>query len=275
MAVNEDDTVSKNNAPPDLGAVVLSAAPPVHADSVRAQGPRTASAEPEAMALVRHALKVCPLMNRWPESVLDQLARIASLHRYDKDSPLTEAMRSRREAIVVVAGRLLVEGVDAQGGRHVLALHGPGEIVGLVRLLEHVQFMYFFQVAQDTVLVHLPADPLMAVLDAHPMLWRDVSLLLMSRLHDLIARQQRRATGDMSRQVADMLLRLTPSIGKSGEGGVPVHLRLAQGDLAAMLGITRQTLSKELVRLQHAGVIAMGYGRLDLLDLQALRQRAG
>ncbi|MPN58255.1 hypothetical protein SDC9_205958 [bioreactor metagenome] len=35
----------------------------------------------------------------------------------------------------------------------------------------------------------------MTVLDAHPALWRDVCMLVLERLHEQIATQQRRALG--------------------------------------------------------------------------------
>lgn len=227
------------------------------------------------LALIRHALKVCPLMNQWPASVIDQLAAGARLGRYSTQSPMTEQVQASREAIVVVSGRLLIEGVDAAGSRFVLAVHGPGEILGLVRLLEHIRFMYHFQVEPGTVLVHLPAPLLIGVLDAHPRLWRDVSMLLMLRLHDLIARQQRRAMGHMSQQVADLLLRLSVSIGKPMEGGQRVGMSVCQSDLADMLSVSRQTVNKELRLLHDAGVIHAAYGRIDILDVPALRLRAG
>lgn len=232
-------------------------------------------ADTESIALIRNALKVCPLMNGWPDSVLNGLAAASRLGRYGKPSALTEESWSSREAIVVVSGRLMVVGVDTAGARFVLALHGPGEILGLVRMLDHIQFLYDFQVAQDTVLVHLPAAALMAVLDAHPVLWRDVSMLALSRLHDVIARQQRRALGDTDSHLADMLLRLAASIGKPMAGGAQLSLALSQTDLAAMMAMSRQTVNKALHLLRDAGVIEVAYGRIDILDFQALRRRAG
>ena len=45
---------------------------------------------------------------------------------------------------------------------------------------------------------------------------------------------------------------------------------VSQEALAMMLGITRQTLSKELKVLAHAGVLSMGYGRIEIVSLPDL-----
>ena len=48
-----------------------------------------------------------------------------------------------------------------------------------------------------------------------------------------------------------------------------------QEALAMMLGVTRQTLSKELNALAEERVIALGYGRIELLSLDALQRLGG
>jgi len=50
---------------------------------------------------------------------------------------------------------------------------------------------------------------------------------------------------------------------------------LPQEALAMMLGVTRQTLSKELNALAEEKVIALGYGRIELLSLDALQRVGG
>lgn len=50
------------------------------------------------------------------------------------------------------------------------------------------------------------------------------------------------------------------------------RVALPQEALAMMLGVTRQTLSKELNALAGEGVVALGYGRIELLSLEALQR---
>lgn len=228
----------------------------------------------DPVALIRCALGLCPLMNRWPGEVLDKLAAVAHLGRYDRRTPIMVGERSRREVLLVAAGRLEVEGVNASGHRFVLSMHGPGEIVGLVRLLKNIRFVYDFQVHEGTVLVHLPGDPLLAILDEHPQLWRDVCLLMLSRLHEQIATQQRRALGQTANHVADALVHLALAHGQAVKGGSALSLRISQSDLAAMLAMSRQTVNKELHALALCGAIDAAYGRIIVRDLDALRRAA-
>lgn len=58
-----------------------------------------------------------------------------------------------------------------------LSLIGPGEVVGLVRLLKVGARLYDYHAHEDTVLVHLPSEAQHAVLDQTSLLWKDVALL--------------------------------------------------------------------------------------------------
>ncbi len=49
------------------------------------------------------------------------------------------------------------------------------------------------------------------------------------------------------------------------------NVALPQEALAMMLGVTRQTLSKELNALAAEGLVSLGYGRIELLSLDALQ----
>jgi CRP/FNR family cyclic AMP-dependent transcriptional regulator len=52
-----------------------------------------------------------------------------------------------------------------------------------------------------------------------------------------------------------------------------LRVGVSQEALAMMLGITRQTLSKELKALVEAGVLNLGYGQIDIVSLKGLERR--
>ncbi|MEZ0309350.1 MAG: helix-turn-helix domain-containing protein [Ramlibacter sp.] len=50
---------------------------------------------------------------------------------------------------------------------------------------------------------------------------------------------------------------------------------MSQADLARMLGASRSKVNEELRRLQDAGLIRIGYGRINLLQCAGLSEIAG
>ena len=231
--------------------------------------PRKPLNEPDA-ELIRRALAGCEMLCDWPADALYALAASARLERYHRRATIE---RHRREVLVVVSGRLEVETIDPTGARFVLHIVGPGEITYLMRMLESPAFIYDCLVHEGSVVVHLPIDALRAVLDAHPLLWRGLSMLIMQRLHTQVVRQQRRAFGHMGSHVADLLVELVCTQGRPGDDGL-LSLRLSQSDIAAMLAVSRQTVNKELRVLAQSGLIDADYGRITVRDLEGLKRIA-
>ena len=63
--------------------------------------------------------------------------------------------------------------------------------------------------------------------------------------------------------------------GRSVDGGVQLALKLSQDELAAMLGVSRQSLNRELMALHADGFVSSAYARITLHDVAALSALAG
>ena len=191
----------------------------------------------DPLALIRRSIGLCQMMRNWPAPVLDTLAAAARLGRYARHEQILAEDPLRREVLVVASGGVAVDSVDASGARFLLSIHGPGEITALMRLLEDVGFVYDFHAREPTVLVHIPADALLGALDC---------------------------------QLANAVVQLARVHGRIAQGSATLHVRVSQSDLAAMLSVSRQTVNKELRRLEQRGLLHAEYGRLEILDLPGL-----
>lgn len=225
-----------------------------------------------ATALIRRAIGLCSLMRNWPPQALDRLAQTAWLGRYQRREPILVNQPRRREIFIEVSGAVTVDSVDADGTRFLLTTFAPGEAGGLIRLLEDRAFVYSFHAAQPTALVHIPCAPMRAVLDAHPLLWKDVCLVALQRSHEQILQQRRRGLGRLDQRVADAVLQLAHQQAAADAPGAGLIVQATQSDLAAMLSLSRQTVNKVLARLVQGGLLRVDYGRLALLDVPALRR---
>jgi CRP-like cAMP-binding protein len=76
-------------------------------------------------------------------------------------------------------------------------------------------------------------------------------------------------------RVARTLVMLAAQHGQGGAEGVEIQLRLTQEEYADMLGVSRQSLNRELRALEQAGAISLTYARLVVRDLAALREFIG
>lgn len=202
----------------------------------------------------------------------------ARMERYSRRTQVLAHDRHRRELLVVVSGCLEISSMSSNGRKYVNALLGPGQVAPLVRLLEDVPLAYDYHAHEDSVIVHLPSDAVIAVLDAEPVLWRDVAKLGLQRQRLSIVLLQNQMLNSIHGRVAATLMSLVHFYNGQGPGtgeddGGPL-VRLSQNDLAAMLGLSRQTINKELGRLVEEGAIDMRYKRIRIVDAERLARIA-
>ena len=199
----------------------------------------------------------------------------ARMERYSRRTQVLAHDRHRRELLVVVSGCLEISSMSSHGRKYVNALLGPGQVAPLVRLLEDVPLPYDYHAHEDSVIVHLPSDAVIAVLDAEPVLWRDVAKLGLQRQRLSIVLLQNQMLNSIHGRVAATLMSLVHFYSGQGPGAAEGDdafpmVRLSQNDLASMLGLSRQTINKELGRLVEEGAIDMRYKRIRIVDAERL-----
>lgn len=216
------------------------------------------------------ALRRCPLFARWSDARIAELAAIARAEFYPRGAEIFAHDPERREAFVIASGEVEVSRGSAAGKKFVLGINGAPQILAIVRLLADPPIRYDYRAYEDSVLLHLPADGLAAILDAEPILWRDVALLMCARHGDSLRLLGDHNLGSLDQRMAATLVDLARIHGIAGGQGIELGLRLPQEQLGAMLGVTRQSVNKLLRGFEAAGLIAIDYNRITIRDPAAL-----
>ena len=102
--------------------------------------------------------------------------------------------------------------------------------------------------------------------------WRDMALLMSQKLRLTFINIEQLSLMPASVRVAHRLLMIAEGYGDIEQ--VRQVLQLPQEDLAAMLSLSRQTTNALLKDLQGQGIVRLGYGEIEILDPQRLREAA-
>ena len=218
----------------------------------------------------QEALRLCPLFANWSVERLADLAAIARADYYPRGAEIYAHDPEKREAFVIASGGVEVSRASAAGKKFVLSVQGPHEILAIVRLLAAPPIHYVYAAYEDSVLLHLPCDGLAAILDADPILWRDVALLMCVRHGDSLRQLNDQKLGSLEQRMAATLVDLARIHGIAVAAGTELGLRLPQEQLGAMLGVTRQSANKLLRGFEAAGLIAVDYNHITIRDPVAL-----
>jgi len=170
----------------------------------------------------------------------------------------------------LAAGSIKISSLRQDGREAILAVLEPGNWFGEITLIDGSPRTH-----DATALEAL--DLLAVSPQAFGQLMRDVAFahaiaaLLAARVRMLYGLAEDATLRSLRARVAHRLLVLA-----RGDATQSLQVRqqvaLPQEALAMMLGVTRQTLSKELNALAREGLVALRYGRIELLSLEALQR---
>lgn len=173
----------------------------------------------------------------------------------------------------LVTGLLRVSASGEDGREGILSMLEPGNWFGEASLLDGKARPHDVTAVQASeLLVISPQDfkGLMRRLGfAH-----GISALLSARVRGLFGLVEDAMLRSTRTRVARRLMTLAcgdATMSAQARRGVQV----SHEELAMMLGVTRQTLAKELKYFLEVGAIELGYGRIDLLDTRLLQREAG
>ncbi|TCD05486.1 Crp/Fnr family transcriptional regulator [Erythrobacteraceae bacterium CFH 75059] len=201
------------------------------------------------------------------------LARLGHHRVYERGETVFAAGDPQDVCATLTQGLLKVSHHDEQGHERILSLVHPSGFVGELfsPLIRHD----VIALARSTVCVFAWAD-YEAAIEQHPALAR---ALLRRAAEDLYtARAQIALDGRRSAaaRVAGLLLSLSHAASPSPcHGAVQFDLPVNRGELATLLGLTIETVSRQFGRLERDGLLRRhGTRGVELLDTARLEQLA-
>ena len=203
-------------------------------------------------------LKKVPLFAELGE---DALALLAARLRHRKLPPGTPVVYKGDPAgplYLIASGRVKVHQATAGGDEVILELLGPGNFFGDMSLLDGQPRSADVSTLAATELLLLEGEALRAIITEQPAVAWTLLRILSQRLRDQNDRAEMLMTRDVAGRVADRLLKLAASQGSALPDGKSVRLDvcLTQSDIAALIGATRERVSRALTVFRKSGAIA-------------------
>jgi CRP/FNR family transcriptional regulator len=209
-----------------------------------------------------------------PPRELDALAALATEETHRARTYLFMEGDAARWFYLVKSGHVKIVRHSKTGRDVVLELLGPGEVFGGVAVIEKRPYPAAAQATEPTVVLKIPAEPMIALAERHPSFIREMALMIGRRLRAAHDSVKSLAVDPVEARLAAALLRLATREGTRSKAGVTLPFHLTRQSLADMTGTTVETTIRILSRWLKDGLLTDEAGRLVLGDLEGLRERA-
>jgi CRP-like cAMP-binding protein len=174
---------------------------------------------------------------------------------------------------VIESGFVKIFKSSASGREQVLAIDGPGHSIAELPVFDGGSYPASAQATHDTTLLFISKQHFQALCIEHPAVALKVLRVVGRRLRGLVAIIEELSFTTVRQRLASLLVRLARTARKS-EGGVHVVLPATNQELAAQIGTVRELVSRNLSRLQAAGIINIDGRIVTIPDLRALEAEA-
>ena len=178
-------------------------------------------------------------------------------------------------ATVLLEGSVKVHKTAAEGSEVVLALLGPGDLLGEMSAVGDAERSADATALEAVEGLIVPVPDLRGFLSAHPHAMLALLELAVARLRLADLRRIEFATAGSLARVASRLVELAERFGSErDDGAVEIAIPLTQEELAAWSASSRESTARALHTLREVGVLETRRRRLIVRDLERLRPHA-
>jgi len=167
--------------------------------------------------------------------------------------------------------KILKRGTDNK--EIILQIVSAGELFGEQALGTEAARSMAAEVLQEGVIYIIPRDLFVRVLDDHPELWREISGLLTTRKRQLEKKIELLCLRDVEYRILYYMADLAKTFGAKSNGS-EYSIPLSQGELASLIGATRETTSTTLNALARRGIIRLGRRQLIVPSIDGVLEAA-
>lgn len=193
--------------------------------------------------------------------------------RFAAGSALCHQRQIADRVLVILRGRVKIASVTEQGREAILAVRGPGDLVGELAALDGGPYSATVMALDDVEALALSTESFRSFVAERPKAMFLLFGMLAARLREATDQQTDFTRFDTMGRVAARLLQLVEQYGTPDEAGhVRIDLPLTQDDLAGWTGASREAVGKALGALRECGWVQTGRRRIIVTDVSALQR---
>lgn len=216
---------------------------------------------PDSLAL-ESFLRSAPLFQGLPEEDFKKATNRLLVRQHRPEELILIEEDWGDSVYLIVQGWVKIRSYNLEGKEVTLNILGPGDTFGEMALLLSSPRSSDVLSLTNVVVGCFPANDFMALIESKPLAGLRLAQLMAKRPQQLNRRLRMRES-DSTARVADVLLFLAEGRGQTSATGVEIP-KLPHQELASLSGLTRETVSRVMSKLEKKGTIQRS-------DSQAIR----
>jgi CRP/FNR family transcriptional regulator, cyclic AMP receptor protein len=215
------------------------------------------------------------LFHNLPSEYLQAMSGLLSRKTFPASVTLMTAEQVGEAVYFILSGTVKIHIEQEDGSDVIMAILGPGEIVGEMSVLGQTIRSASVVTIESCVMLWMDCAAFQSCLLKSPELSYNLACTLAERLRHANEKIETLATQSVESRVARQLVSFAEQYGRpQPDGGVHLSIRLTQGDIASLIGASREHINRVMVSYKERDYLSIDSNyHITIHNLQALARR--
>ncbi len=223
---------------------------------------------------MKEYLRRTPVFSGLSDDELEEIVPLVVKRKLRKDTVIFHEGDPAAAFYLVKSGRVKIYKTSRDGREQVLAILNSGQIFGDVPMFDGGPYPATAATMDDSEIYLIRRGDFRELLKLHPEIALKVISVLGARLRQAMELIRDLSFKQVPHRLAGLLLKLAERYGEEAAGGLRINLALSRQDLADIAGTSRETATRELKKMERAGLIGIDRRQITIIDREGLREWA-
>jgi CRP-like cAMP-binding protein len=202
------------------------------------------------------------------------LSRVGTRRPFPPGAVILSQGDAERHLLVVLSGQVRVVTGSAHGREVLLAVCGPGQVLGELSAIDGAPRSATVQAVDAVEGLVVAGSRLPGVCTEFPHIAWVLLQVVAQRLRDADRQRAEFGGGTMVQRVVALLLELAAKHGQRTDSGILIAVPATQEQLAEMVAASRESVARVLRGLRQRGLVETKRSRITIQRIQELRRLA-
>ncbi|HHX06803.1 MAG TPA: Crp/Fnr family transcriptional regulator [Erysipelothrix sp.] len=213
----------------------------------------------------QNCIEQVPIFHSLNPSEMMEIAAITYAKFYEKGEMVYQAGDRGQRLLVLHTGKVKVSRITDAGKEQVLRILGPGDFLGELSLFNQTEVDDYCEVIEASNMCIIEGQKLKTLMEKYP----SIALKIIQELSQRLGQAENIIEGinhySVERRLAEALLKLV-------DVNQEIDLQMSKRDFASYMGMSQETLSRQLTHFKNLGLIDLvGQRKIIVLNSEGLQ----